>query len=219
MATAWSAAFSSSRCRCQKIVPRPKKQKNERCGKNGNNSSRKRPTRRQQLRRRRRPRRSLRRGTSTWTPRSRSCAAKLSEFYRQHCREEPRTQIRIGCGLALDCAGNELIVRRALLVDLAARLSAADLERVKRQPQNIYVSLCYCAQPVDPARPALSDACGVTPECVYGKWRDPVLRYVSVAPPQPPQPCETPFAPCPPQSLLRPPAVAICPAPPPPHTP
>src|SRR5260370_21282157 len=171
MATAWSAAFSSSRCRCQKIVPRPKKQKNERCGKNWNNSSRKRPTRRPQLRRRRRPRRSLRRGTSTWTPRSRSCAAKLSEFYRQHCREEPRTQIRIGCGLALDCAGNELIVRRALLVDLAARLSAADLERVKRQPQNIYLSLCLFAQPADPPRPALSDSCGVTAEDVYGKWR------------------------------------------------
>src|SRR5260370_432782 len=111
---------------------------------------------------------------------------KLSEFYRQHCREEPRTQIRIGCGLALDCAGNELIVRRALLVDLAARLSAADLERVKRQPQNIYVSLCYCAQPVDPARPALSDACGVTPECVYGKRRARVSVSASVAHPRPP---------------------------------
>jgi hypothetical protein len=136
---------------------------------------------------------------------------KLSEFYRQHCREEPRTQIRIGCGLALDCAGNELIVRRPLLVDLAAKLGAADLERVKQQPQNIFVSLCYCAQPVDPARPALSDACGVTPECVYGKWRDAVLVQVSVDPPKPDERCETCCEPCAEECLLLAEIVDFCP--------
>jgi hypothetical protein len=136
---------------------------------------------------------------------------KLSEFYRQHCREEPRTQIRIGCGLALDCAGNELVVRRPLLIDLAAKLSAADLERVKHQPKNIYVSLCYCAQPVDPARPALSDACGVTPECVYGKWRDTVLVQVTVDPPKPDKRCETCCEPCPEECLLLAEIADFCP--------
>ena len=134
----------------------------------------------------------------------------LSEFYKQHCREEPRTQVRIECGLALDCEGNELVVRRPLLVDLVQRMSAADRQRVKEGTHKLYVSLCYCEQPVDPARPVLSDACGVMPECVYGKLRDGVLVQVTVDPPEQDKRCETCCAPCREKCLLLAEIVGFC---------
>jgi hypothetical protein len=120
----------------------------------------------------------------------------LGDFYREHCREEPRTCVRIECGLALDCHGNELIVRRPLVIDLAQWLSPIDYQRVKQGAHEIYVSLCHCEQPVDPVRPVLSGSCGATPECTYGKWQEDVRVLVTVDRPVADERCETCCEPC-----------------------
>jgi hypothetical protein len=120
----------------------------------------------------------------------------LSTFYRDSCREEPRTCVRIDCGLALDCHGNELIVRRPLVIDLAQMLSAADYQRVKQGAHELYVSLCHCEQAVDPVRPVLTSSCGATPECMYGKWQEDVRVQVTVDPPAEDGRCESCCEPC-----------------------
>lgn len=120
----------------------------------------------------------------------------LATFYRDACREEPRTCIRIDCGLALDCHGNELIVRRPLTIDLLQWLSPTDFQRVKQGAHQLYVSLCHCEQAVDPVRPVLSSSCGATPECLYGKWQEDVRVRVTVDPPPEDGRCETCCEPC-----------------------
>jgi hypothetical protein len=126
----------------------------------------------------------------------------LGDFYKQHCKEEPRTRVRIDCGVALDCGGNELIVRRAFPVDLLEQLSDADRRRVKEGADTLYLSLCYCEQPVDPVRPVVQDICGATPECAYGKLQDSIRVRVTVDPPPCDTRCETCCEPCPEACLL-----------------
>lgn len=136
---------------------------------------------------------------------------KLDDFYKKHCKEEPRTRIRITCGLAMDCDGNELVVRRAVVADLLERLSPADYKRVKQGADTLYVSLCYCEQPVDPVRPVLPDACGATPECSYSKVQDSIRVQVTVDPLTPDHRCEPCCEPCPEPCLLLARIECFCP--------
>lgn len=93
---------------------------------------------------------------------------------------EPHNRVRIRCGLAYDCAGNELVVRRDLVVDLSGEKAG-----------KLWLSLCFCEQPADPARPVLPDACGASPDCVFGKVRDAVRVRVSQKPPVEDKSCDS----------------------------
>ncbi len=109
----------------------------------------------------------------------------------EECDEEIPTRVSIECGLALDCEGNELVVHHRFPVDLWRYLNRDDRNRVKDGEHTIYVSICYCPQPTDPARPVLPDACGATSECNYGKLRDSVKVRVTVDAPEPDKRCAT----------------------------
>jgi len=95
--------------------------------------------------------------------------------------------VQVECGLALDCEGNELIVRDRLTVNLLDELSDEDKRRIE-DPQNtkktLYLSICYCVQPIDPVRPVIPDACAAVSECVYSKLRDSVQIRVSTERPR-----------------------------------
>lgn len=96
----------------------------------------------------------------------------------------PRARVRIECGLALDCEGNELVVRQTLPVDLWDLLDDAERRRVgdtlaKDGKARVYLSICYCVQMLDPVRPVVPDACSAVTECVYSKLRDSVRVKVS----------------------------------------
>ncbi|HYP27453.1 MAG TPA: hypothetical protein VE262_12110 [Blastocatellia bacterium] len=96
--------------------------------------------------------------------------------------EQASACVRIECGMAIDCEGNELVVRQARTVDLWDELSEADRNRIERaegKKGRLYLSICYCVQPIDPVRPVLPDACGSVSECVYSKLRDSVRVRVT----------------------------------------
>jgi hypothetical protein len=112
-----------------------------------------------------------------------------------HMTETP-TRVRIEHGLALDCEGNELVVRYPLSVDLWQEMSPDDRKRVKPEGQTLYLSICYCPLPVDPVRPVLLDLCGASSECVHGKVRDAIRVTVTVDPPKEDERCETCCGPC-----------------------
>ncbi|HMF54726.1 MAG TPA: hypothetical protein VK619_00075 [Pyrinomonadaceae bacterium] len=119
-------------------------------------------------------------------------ARELEELPKEHAEEEMRTSVEIECGLALDCQGNELVVRQPWKIDLlhALRLDP-DYDGKTEGAHTLYVSICYCEQPVDPVRPVLPDACGASSACTYGKVRDSVRVRVSLEPPQHDERCET----------------------------
>jgi hypothetical protein len=116
---------------------------------------------------------------------------KRDKIRTEECDEEKPTRVIIECGLALDCDGNELVVGHDLPVDLWRHLDRADRQRITDGEHTIYLSICYCEQPTDPARPVLPDACGATSECNYGKLRDSVKVRVTVDPPEQDQRCAT----------------------------
>lgn len=55
----------------------------------------------------------------------------LEKIRTEECAEVTPTRVVVECGLALDCDGNELVVRRPLVVDLWRELSRADRDRVR----------------------------------------------------------------------------------------
>jgi hypothetical protein len=107
-----------------------------------------------------------------------------------------RARVQVGSGLALDCDGNELVVREPFVVDLWRALSPADRARFGSGPRSVHVGLCYCEQPVEPARPALLDACGTGSDCAYAWLRDAVKVRVTLDPPDPDRRCDTCCEPC-----------------------
>ncbi len=115
---------------------------------------------------------------------------RLDAFYEEHCKEKPRAKVRILCGMALDCKGNELVVRHPIPIDLLQALSANDYKRVQQGADTLYVSLCYCERPVDPVRPVLADACSASADCTYGKILDWVRVQVTVDKPDSDERCE-----------------------------
>lgn len=108
-----------------------------------------------------------------------------------------RPHVFVHCGLALDCEGNELVVRSPIPVDLVASLSSADRDRLsglsggeRRDGVTFYISLCFCEQPLDPLRPIVADACGSTSGCEYGRYRDSVSVRVTLEAPEDDTRCE-----------------------------
>jgi len=96
--------------------------------------------------------------------------------------------VEIECGLALDCEGNELVVRHPLRLDLWHALSEAERHEIDAAGHNeqlrFYLSLCYCVQPIDPVRPVLPDACSAVSECIYSRLRDSVKIKVTTHKPK-----------------------------------
>lgn len=161
----------------------------------------------------------------------------LDRIRVEDCEDGPATRVVVECGIAIDCEGNELVVRRPVGIDLWRELSRADRKKVKqgwsggqngskKQEQYeqaatveergegtgnggegnggngnggnggngrvaLYVSICYCEQPTDPARPVMADACGATPECNYGRLRDSFKIRVTTEPPEADDRCAT----------------------------
>ncbi len=114
-------------------------------------------------------------------------------------RETPQTTLKVlvHCGLALDCLGNELVLRQPVEVPLWTALSPKDQTRCQERPESdLWLSLCYCAEPTHPSRPVLPDSCGTLSDCHYGKYRDSVRFRVSLEPPADDERCETCCAPC-----------------------
>jgi hypothetical protein len=106
-------------------------------------------------------------------------------------RRERPVEVLIRCGLALDCEGNELILREARIVELTTALGASERKCLEEEEEvKVYISLCYCEQPTYPSRPVLPDSCGTLSECNYGKYREGVRVKVSLREPCADERCE-----------------------------
>jgi hypothetical protein len=108
----------------------------------------------------------------------------------------PAPIVELGCGLALDCLGNELLLERPRRFDLWKMLSDDERRRSHERRLWVYVSLCFCEQPEEPQRPVIFDDCGFTGDTKYGWTREGVRVVVSVHPPKDDDRCEPCCTPC-----------------------
>jgi hypothetical protein len=100
-------------------------------------------------------------------------------------------------GVAVDCRGDEVVLRQPYLVDLWRSLSPEDQRRVKAGHDRVWVSICYCERHVEPARPLYGDSCGVPGDCAYARIREGVTVKVTAGRPEQPARCEPCFGDCP----------------------
>jgi hypothetical protein len=93
-------------------------------------------------------------------------------------------------GAALDCPGNEIIVRHRRPVDLSALLDTGDLERLHKKPATVFLTLCYREVFGHPMRPVLANGCDPGPTCEYGLVTECFQICVSTTRPDPGPSCE-----------------------------
>jgi hypothetical protein len=91
-----------------------------------------------------------------------------------------RTKVQIACGLAIDCEGNEVVIRQPIIVDLWSTLSPDDRTQLTTGGATaLYIGICYRECPIEPVRPVVPDSCGSTSDCTYGKLRDSIKVVVT----------------------------------------
>jgi hypothetical protein len=97
----------------------------------------------------------------------------------------------VECGLAIDPAGHDIVVRTPVTVDLRKSLSAADQARLDdTNGTTLWISVCFQEQKIQPTRPVLPDACGAAPDCMYGMIREGACIVVTIDPPKPDPRCD-----------------------------
>lgn len=104
-------------------------------------------------------------------------------------------RLRIECGIAIDCRGDEIVLRRPWPFDSWQALSPADRRRAKEAAEageelTLYVSLCYCEQPVKPVRPVGSEPCAPAEGCRHAQLQDSHRLVVSLDEPAADGRCE-----------------------------
>ena len=100
------------------------------------------------------------------------------------------TTLAVAPGAALDPRGNEIVVRNPRHVIVEKLLSAADHSALAATPGNVYLTLGYHEQPIDPTRPLLSAACEAVPACEYGRVCETYRICASTTAPDPGPACE-----------------------------
>jgi hypothetical protein len=88
--------------------------------------------------------------------------------------------VEVECGLALDCCGNEVVLPWPAKLNLLARLSCDERDRVL-EGTPLYVYLSYAERPLEPVRPLSADGCGgLVPDCVPSRVGDHFCLRVSL---------------------------------------
>jgi hypothetical protein len=103
----------------------------------------------------------------------------------------PKAEIRVGCGIAIDCAGHDLVVRDHVTVDLYSALSAEDRRTVDDgQSRTLWVSLCFSLTGIEWVRAAAPAACDTGTDAFHAFQREGVCVRVTLQPPPDKDPCE-----------------------------
>jgi hypothetical protein len=98
--------------------------------------------------------------------------------------------LRIHPGAAIDCDGNEIVVRNPREITVDALLGDDELRRLREDPATVYVSLCFHEELIDPSRPLLTAGCEPVAACEYGRVRETYRICASTTRPDSGPACE-----------------------------
>ena len=84
--------------------------------------------------------------------------------------------------MAVDCLGNEIVIRRDAAVELLPMLSEQD-SAAFNDGDCLYLCVEYCKRAAGPTRAVYADSCGGSADCEYGWWQDSYhIKVTRVAP-------------------------------------
>ncbi len=83
------------------------------------------------------------------------------------CAEStPLHRVKVSCGVAIDCNGNDVILTRDRVVDLWGLLKPAERDQLADSAETtVYLSVCYEECGSEPTRPVALDSCATTAGC------------------------------------------------------
>jgi hypothetical protein len=89
------------------------------------------------------------------------------------CDPDPTlSEVIVLPGAALDCRGNEIVVRHPRPVYVDRLLDEQDLKALTAEPATVYLTLCFAEVPIDPTRPLLGSGCEPAPACEHARVLD-----------------------------------------------
>ncbi|WP_369035237.1 hypothetical protein [Streptomyces adonidis] len=106
-------------------------------------------------------------------------------------RTRHRAKVRITPGLAVDCDGNEVVVRGGCVIDLWKALPPDE-----RDTDTVWVGVQYAERPVEATRAVYNDACADTSDCEYGWTEECFTVRVTGCEPPADERCDTCCSPC-----------------------
>ncbi|WP_221352073.1 hypothetical protein [Streptomyces beigongshangae] len=106
-------------------------------------------------------------------------------------RTRHRARVRLTPGLAVDCDGNEVVVRGGCVVDLWKALP-----RDERDTDTVWVGIRYAERAVEATRAVYDDACAESPDCEYGWTEECYTVRVTGCEPPVDERCDTCCSPC-----------------------
>jgi hypothetical protein len=110
------------------------------------------------------------------------------------CREKGKGRgsavVEVGPGAAIDCAGNEVVVRMPRRVDLVALLGEPACDHLAHAPATVWLTLCYHEELIEPTRPLFSADCEPVAACQYARVCETYRVCVSTERPDPGPACE-----------------------------
>jgi hypothetical protein len=122
------------------------------------------------------------------------CGLDVEVVAKQPCDpvdERPDTTVLVVApGAALDCEGNEIIVRNPRRVTLHDLLGDEELKKLRKQPASVFLTLAYHEQLIDPSRPLLAAECEPVADCQYGRVCETYRICASTTRPDPGPACE-----------------------------
>jgi hypothetical protein len=104
--------------------------------------------------------------------------------------KETGPEVVVMPGAALDCRGDEILVRHPRPVRLDALLSEETRKLLTERPATVYLAVCFHETPIDPTRPLLASGCEPAPDCQHARVLDSYRLVVTLEPPDRGPRCE-----------------------------
>lgn len=107
------------------------------------------------------------------------------------CDGDPTTaELIVLPGAALDCLGNEIVLRHPRPVYVDTLLDEQNLKELAEKPATVYLTLCFHETPIDPTRAMLMGGCEPAPACEHARILDSHRICASLERPDPGPACE-----------------------------
>jgi hypothetical protein len=111
--------------------------------------------------------------------------------YEKDCEPDPtHAEVIVMPGAALDCRGDEIVVRHPRPVYVDRLLGEDQLEALAQEPATVFLTLCFIETPIDPMRPMLASGCEPTPDCEHGRILESYRICATLEPPDRGPACE-----------------------------
>ena len=109
------------------------------------------------------------------------------------CSDEPRPLyvLTVGCGTAIDCHGNDIVLPHPVKIDVDQLLDKAGKRKLAAgETVTAFLRICHVECGVEPVRPFALDSCATNVQCLDSRVREDARITATLDPPKPDERCD-----------------------------